>query len=91
MSVRNFQCYIPDYKVVVLMDSDNRSYAEVESDILSRKLQTKLQKIESEPEESFASAEKRTLNQISSYLVRHLKRLSHFSDHRKLWQICPQR
>ena len=60
---KDFPIYIPDYSVVVLKDSDNRSYAEVESDILSRKLQTKLQKIESEPEESFSSAEKRTLNQ----------------------------
>ncbi len=60
---KGFPIYIPDYSVVVLLDSDNRSYAEVESDILSRKLQTKLQKIESEPEESFSSAEKRTLNQ----------------------------
>jgi hypothetical protein len=59
----HFPIYIPDYTVVVLKDSDNRSYAEIESDILSRKLQTKLQKIESEPEESFTSAEKRTLNQ----------------------------
>jgi hypothetical protein len=47
----------------VLKDSDNRSFADVQFDILSRKLQTKLQKIESEPEESFASVEKRTLNQ----------------------------
>ena len=61
---KDFPIFIPDYTVVVLQDSDNRSYAEVESNILSRKLQTKLQKIESEPEESFESAEKRTLNQI---------------------------
>jgi len=58
----DFPIYIPDYSVVVLKDSDNRSFAEVQSNILSRKLQTKLQKIESEPEESFESAEKRTLN-----------------------------
>jgi hypothetical protein len=60
---KDFPIYIPDYSVVVLRDSDHRSFAEVESDILFRKLQTKLQKIESEPEESFSAAEKRTLNQ----------------------------
>ncbi|MFH0756173.1 MAG: hypothetical protein V2B15_02665 [Bacteroidota bacterium] len=59
----DFPVYIPDYSVVVLTDSDHRSYAEVESDISSRKLQTKLQKIESEPEASFSSAQNRTLNQ----------------------------
>jgi hypothetical protein len=60
---KDFPIYIPDYSVVVLRDSDNHSCAEVESNILTRKLQTKLQKIESEPEVSFASVEKRTLNQ----------------------------
>jgi hypothetical protein len=59
----NFPIYIPDYSVVVLKDSDNRSFAEVQSDVLSRKLQTKLQKLASEPEESFESAAKRTLDQ----------------------------
>ncbi|MEN8227304.1 MAG: hypothetical protein ABFS38_04050 [Bacteroidota bacterium] len=58
-----FPIYIPDYSVVVLSSSDMRSYAEVQVDILSRKLQTKAQKIESEPEESFASAGERTMNQ----------------------------
>jgi hypothetical protein len=60
---KDFPIYLPDYSVVLLRDSDNRSYDEVQSNILSRKLQTKLQKIESEPEESFESAERRTLNQ----------------------------
>ena len=59
----DFPIFIPDYSVVVLRDSDNRSYAEVQVNILARKLQTKLQKIESEPEESFDAAAKRTLNQ----------------------------
>ncbi|MEO9023089.1 MAG: hypothetical protein ABI237_06520 [Ginsengibacter sp.] len=58
----DFPIYIPGYSVVVLKDSDNRSYTEVQLNILSRKLKTKLQKIESEPEESFASAGARTLN-----------------------------
>ena len=61
----DFPIYIPDYSVIVLKDSDSRSYDKVQLDILSRKLQTKLQKIESEPEESFALANKRTLNQTS--------------------------
>ncbi|MEN8227305.1 MAG: hypothetical protein ABFS38_04055 [Bacteroidota bacterium] len=60
---RKFPIYIPDYSVVVLNSSDHRSYDEVQLDILSRKLQTKAQKIESEPEETFASAAKRSMNQ----------------------------
>lgn len=59
----NFPIYIPNYLVVVLENQDNRSFSEVQSNIQSRKLQTKLQKIESEPEESFESAAKRTQNQ----------------------------
>ncbi|MFI5187989.1 MAG: hypothetical protein ACHQF0_14760, partial [Chitinophagales bacterium] len=35
---KNFPIYIPDYSVVVLQDSDNRSFSEVRSNILSRKL-----------------------------------------------------
>ncbi|MEO8960336.1 MAG: hypothetical protein ABI325_00540 [Ginsengibacter sp.] len=58
-----FPIYIPGYSVVVLKDADIRSYDEVQLDILSRKLKTKLQKIESEPEESFAAAASQTLNQ----------------------------
>jgi len=58
-----FPIYIPEYSVVVLSDSDNRSYAEVQMDILSRNLLTKTERIESDPEESFASAGKQTLNQ----------------------------
>lgn len=58
---KNFPIYIPDYSVVVLSDSDHRSYAQVQSEITARKLKTELQKIESEPEESFDSAAKRTL------------------------------
>ena len=56
--------YIPEYSLIVLEDSDNRSYDEVQLEIFSRKTKTKLQKIESEGEESFASASKRTLNQV---------------------------
>ena len=60
---KNFPVYIPDYSVAVLVDSDNRSLADLRSDKSLRGFQTKLQKIESEPEESFASVEKRSLRQ----------------------------
>ena len=58
-----FPIFIPGYSVVVLKDSDRRSFSEVRDNILSRKLRTKLEKIESEPEETFADAGKRTQNQ----------------------------
>lgn len=57
-----FPIYISDYSVVVLKTADNRSFSEVQSHIQSLNLQTKLQKIESEPEESFSTAAKRSLN-----------------------------
>ncbi|RIH67304.1 hypothetical protein D1164_01350 [Mariniphaga sediminis] len=50
-----YPIYIPAYKVAVVVDKDNRSYAELEKDILSRNLQTKIQRIESEEETSFGS------------------------------------
>lgn len=49
--------YLPDYGVVVLKDIDHRSYGEVEKQLLSRKLVTKIQRIETEPEASFAAVE----------------------------------
>ncbi len=58
----SFPVYIPDYSVVVLSESDNRSYTEVQTDILKLKLRTKLEEIEFEPEESFEMAAKRTIN-----------------------------
>jgi len=63
---KDFPICIPDYSVVVLVDSDSRSYEEVQLNILSRKFMTKIEKIESEPEESFETAGKRTLNQSAS-------------------------
>lgn len=59
----NFPIYIPSYSVVVLTGSDLRSYKEVQSNIQSRNLRTKLQKMESEPEASFEYAAKTTLVQ----------------------------
>ncbi len=58
-----FPIYIPEYKVVVLQSGDTRSYNEVEADINSRGLASKLLQIENEPEESFESVKNRTRNQ----------------------------
>ncbi len=52
--------YIPAYGTIVLPGGDDRSYDEAENDILSRKNLTKIQRIEREPETSFASASART-------------------------------
>jgi hypothetical protein len=56
--------YIPEYHVVVFKGNDNRSYAEIKEEIPSRRIYTKLHKIESEPEESFDSAAIHTRNQV---------------------------
>ncbi|MHB0998626.1 MAG: glucosidase family protein [Armatimonadota bacterium] len=58
----NSKCpvYIPDYSVVVTDADDNRSYNEIEKQITSMGLQTGLQQIESEPEESWEDAEANT-------------------------------
>lgn len=58
-----FPVYIPDCAAVVLNDSDNRSFAQVQITIKKRNLKTKLQKIELEQEESFESAAKQNLVQ----------------------------
>jgi hypothetical protein len=58
-----FPIFIPEYRVVVCQADDNRKYADIERDLKSRNLQTKVQRIEAEPEESFESAAKRTRNQ----------------------------
>lgn len=60
----DFPIYIPRYKVVVCQSDDKRTYQQIETEIKSRGLQTKLQKIENEPEESFDSAAVHTRNQI---------------------------
>ncbi|MFQ8827029.1 MAG: hypothetical protein ACLR76_05920 [Alistipes sp.] len=52
--------YIPAYGTIVLPGGDDRNYDEAENDILSRKSLTKIQRIEREPETSFASASART-------------------------------
>jgi hypothetical protein len=54
--------FLPDYGVVVLNVTDKRSYLDVETEVLSRKLRTKIQRIETENEVSFASVEKTVRN-----------------------------
>ncbi len=55
---------IPQYHVVVCPAGDNRSYTEVESEIKKRRLQSEIEKINREPEESFDSAALYTRNQL---------------------------
>lgn len=45
--------FIPDYGVAVLLNSDKRSYKDIEELVLSNKLRTKIQRIDTEPETSF--------------------------------------
>jgi hypothetical protein len=59
-----FPIYIPDYSVVVCPAEDKRTFRQIESEIKGRALQTNLQKIEAEPEESFDSASVHTRDQI---------------------------
>lgn len=54
--------FLPDYGVAVLHVTDKRSYQDVETEILSRKLRTKIQRIETENEVSFSSVEKTVRN-----------------------------
>ncbi|RAJ93152.1 hypothetical protein LX87_04664 [Larkinella arboricola] len=58
----NSPIYMPDYGVVVLNAADRRSYQEVETAVRSRNTMTKLQRIETEGEVSFASVEKKVRN-----------------------------
>src|SRR5690606_13351250 len=49
--------YLSDYGVVVLNSSDTRSYEEIEKEVLSRKLLTKIQQIDRQTETSFVEVE----------------------------------
>ena len=60
----DYPIYIPAYNAVVCRSDDNRSYAAIEQEIKSRSLQTRISKIESEPEESFDSAASHTRDQV---------------------------
>ena len=59
----DYPIYIPEYNVIVCGSDDNRSYRQIEDEIKSRGLKTKLEKIENEQEESFESASAYTRNQ----------------------------
>jgi hypothetical protein len=58
-----YPIWIPQYHVVVCASGDNRSYIQIKNDIKSRNLQSKVQKMDAEPEESFDSAAIHTRNQ----------------------------
>jgi hypothetical protein len=60
---RAFPIFIPEYSVAVCPADDNRTVAEIERDLKSRNLKTKVQCIENEHEETFDSAAERTRNQ----------------------------
>lgn len=59
---KDYPIYIPGYRAVVLPGADNRTYADVELEILQRKTETKIQRINSEKETSFESAAASTRN-----------------------------
>jgi hypothetical protein len=60
---KDFPVYIPGYQVVVFPYGSLDSYDAVEAMIQKRNLSSKLQQIESMPEESFDSVKNRTRNQ----------------------------
>lgn len=66
---KEYPIYIENYNVVVCQNNDVRSFSQIESDIKNRGLQTKLQKITNEPEESFEEAAKRGRNQTNPTLL----------------------
>ena len=53
---RDQPIFIPAYEVMVTTTDDQRSYRDIEAEILARGMQTKLQQIESEAEETFEDA-----------------------------------
>jgi hypothetical protein len=58
-----FPIYIPEYQVIITIAEDIRDYKTIEQQIHDAKLRTKLEIIESEPEESFISAASVTRDQ----------------------------
>jgi len=61
---KSFPIYIPAYGVAVTTQDDERSYQEIADDVQSRRLQDSLQRINSEPEESFENAAKHTRSMV---------------------------
>jgi len=60
---KDYPIYIPEYHVVVTSSDDDRTYSQIEKDLHNRHGRTRLQQVESEPEESFESAAAHTRNQ----------------------------
>lgn len=60
---KDYPIYITEYKVIVTTVDDQRSYSQIEAEIIKRQLKSKLAKIEEEPEESFDTAATHTRNQ----------------------------
>jgi hypothetical protein len=58
-----YPIYIPEYETIVTRDDDARNYDQIEAAVREGKRQTSLEKINSEPEESFDSAAIHTRNQ----------------------------
>jgi len=53
---KKFPIYIPEYHVIVTSSDDTRNYNQIFRDISEKKLTTKIEQIEQQPEVSFASA-----------------------------------
>ncbi|MBK9390094.1 MAG: hypothetical protein IPN68_07850 [Bacteroidetes bacterium] len=59
---KEFPVLIPGYGIAVTLQDDDRTYNQIENDIMKLELKTSLGKIESEPEESFEKASQFTRN-----------------------------
>ena len=57
---KNFPIFIPEYNVVVTEAEDKRSFNDIKQDIENKRLLSKIQLINIEPEESYEEAEKHT-------------------------------
>ena len=64
-----YPIFIPDYNVIVSPGHDTRTYSQTATEIKRRALQTKLQEMETEPEESYESAAAHTRNQTCPLLL----------------------
>jgi len=59
---KQYPIFIPEYGVIVTEGEDNRTSKQIEKTIRRRGLKTKLQRIESEPEENYENASANTRN-----------------------------
>lgn len=60
---KEFPVYSPDYKVAILEEADNRSFEEIEYYVRSKKLKTRLEKIEDQEEDSFDNIKDQVIQQ----------------------------